>query len=180
MAADKQTGGNGSTKPASDQKATTGVGDQTAAGPSMQVLGQYIRDLSFENPNAPASLQQQQKGQPKLDIDIKIEVRQVADKVHEVTLHLENRLAIEASVLFNLELSYAAAFQIEHMPPEMMHQVLRVQCPTLMFPFLRRLVADLTRDGGFPPLYLDPIDFAQLYMREMSKTAKTEGRQAKS
>ena len=143
------------------------------AEPSVKVLGQYIKDLSFENPNAPKSFQQQTGQQPQLDVSVNVAVTNVGDTVHEVTLNVENKLAGPNGVLFQLQLAYAGAFQIENVPDEMKHQLLRIQCPTLLFPFVRRLVADLTRDGGFPSLYLDPIDFGQLYMQEMAKQKTT-------
>ena len=143
--------------------------------PRIQVLGQYVKDLSFENPNAPQSFQQQHV-QPKLDINIAVGIRDMGDNVHEVMLNVENRLATEKLVLFQLQLAYAGAFRIENLPDEIKHQVLRIQCPALLFPFVRRLVADLTRDGGFPQLFLDPIDFGQLYTQELAKQKAAEGK----
>jgi preprotein translocase subunit SecB len=159
MAADDKTGRSG---------AGNGSGNSSANEPVVQLLGQYVKDLSFENPNAPQSFLQQQ-AQSKLDVKIGVAVREIAANTHEVSLNIENRLGNDKATLFQLELDYAGAFRIENLPPEIQHQVLRVQCPTLLFPFARRLVADLTRDGGFPQLYLDPVDFAQLYVQEAAR-----------
>jgi len=165
MAADEKTEGvgNGSASPA-------------AAAPTIQLLAQYVKDLSFENPNAPQSFVQQQT-QPKLEVNLGVSIKEFAEDTHEVSLNIENRLATEKNVLFHLQLEYAGAFRIENLPPEIRHQVLRVQCPTLLFPFARRLVADLTRDGGFPQLYLDPVDFGQLYMQELARQQVPGGKQ---
>ena len=157
---------------AADDKSQNGAA-KTPQEASIQVLGQYIKDLSFENPSAPQSFQQQPPN-PKLDINFGVGVREVGPNVHEVTLNVENKLATEKQVLFQLQLDYAGAFRIEGLPPELLHQVLHVQCPTLLFPFVRRLVADLTRDGGFPQLYLDPIDFAALYRMQMARSQGTQ------
>ena len=165
--------------PADDKTAKSSNGKAAAPAPEpvVQVLGQYVKDLSFENPNAPQSFQQQQQTQqPKLDITIAVGVREMGDNVHEVMLSVENRLSKDKMVLFHLQLEYAGAFRVEGLPEDVKNQVLRIQCPTLLFPFVRRLVADLTRDGGFPQLYLDPIDFGQLYMQELAKQQAAGGK----
>ena len=157
------------------KKGENGAAKAAPAGdPSVKVLGQYIKDLSFENPNAPKSFQQTTGEQPQLDVSLNVGIKVLGDNFHEVTLNVENKLAGPAGVLFQLQLAYAGAFQIENVPDEIKQQLLRIQCPTLLFPFVRRLVADLTRDGGFPSLYLDPVDFGQLYMQEMAKS-KAQG-----
>jgi len=156
------------------RKSDNGAAKAAPVGePSVKVLGQYIRDLSFENPNAPGSFQQTTGEQPTLDVSLNVAVRQLGDNLHEVTLNVENKLAGPAGVLFQLQLAYAGAFQVENVPAEVKDQLLRIQCPTLLFPFVRRLVADLTRDGGFPSLYLDPVDFGQLYLQDMAKAKGT-------
>jgi len=153
---------------ADEATATSGNGAGKASEPSVQLMGQYVKDLSFENPNAPQSFLQQNP-QAKLEVKIGVAIRTIGENVHEVSLNIENRLGTEQTTLFQLELDYAGAFRLEHLPPEVEHQLLRVQCPTLLFPFARRLIADLTRDGGFPQLYLDPVDFGQLYAQEMAR-----------
>ena len=143
-----------------------------ASEPMVKMLGQYVKDLSFENPNAPRSFQPNPGTQPTLDVNMTVGITNLADTVHEVTLNLDNRLSSPAGVMFHLQLAYAGAFQIENIPDDVKQQILHIQCPTLLFPYVRRLVSDLTRDGGFASLYLDPIDFAQLYMQEMAKQQK--------
>ena len=160
-----------------DDKVARG-GNGASAGtdkdPTIQMLGQYVKDLSFENPNAPQSFLQQSP-QAKLDINVGVSVRELTDNAHEVALNIENRLATDKNVLFHLQLEYAGAFRIVNLAPEIRHQVLRVQCPSLLYPFARRLVADLTRDGGFPQLLLDPVDFGQLYAQEMVRQQAAAG-----
>jgi preprotein translocase subunit SecB len=158
----------------SNRNEETQPGNGRTGGPSVQVLGQYIKDLSCENPNAPASFQPQ-KAQPKLAVELKVEVRPLAESMHEVTLHGDIKLANETSSLFQMEIAYAGAYRIENLSSDVTHQVLRVQCPTLLFPFLRRIVADTTRDGGFPPLLLDPVDFATLYQQEAARRVSESG-----
>ena len=161
---------------ADETVANSGNGASASAGgdPTVQLLGQYVKDLSFENPNAPQSFTQQNP-QAKLDVNIGVSIRDLGDNVHEVSLAIENKLGTDKTTLFQLQLDYSGAFRIENLPPEVRHQVLRVQCPALLFPFARRLVADLTRDGGFPQLYLDPVDFGQLYMQEMARLQAASG-----
>jgi preprotein translocase subunit SecB len=162
---------------AADDKAKRSENGATRIGasadPSVKVLGQYIKDLSFENPNAPKSFQQTEGQQPQLDVSINVVIGKIRDTVDEVTLNVENKLSSPAGVLFQLQLAYAGAFQIENVPDELKQQILRIQCPTLLFPFVRRLVADLTRDGGFPSLYLDPVDFAQLFAQDLARQKAT-------
>lgn len=161
---------------AADDKPARSNGNATSTEPTVQMLGQYVKDLSFENPNAPQSFLQQQP-QPKLDVQIGVAIKDLAENTHEVVLSIENKLGTEKGVLFNLELEYAGAFRIENLSPEVRHQVLRVQCPSLLFPFARRLVADLTRDGGFPQLLLDPVDFGALNVQEMARQQAEGGKQ---
>jgi len=162
---------------AADEKGNKSENGATKAAPvgepSVKVLGQYIKDLSFENPNAPESFQQTTGQQPELEVSLNVALKPLGPNLHEVTLNVETKLASTEKVLFQLQLAYAGAFQIENVPGNVMDQLLRIQCPTLLFPFVRRLVADLTRDGGFPSLYLDPVDFGQLYMQEMAKQKST-------
>jgi preprotein translocase subunit SecB len=158
------------------KKSENGAAKATPAGePTVKVLGQYIKDLSFENPNAPKSFQPVAGQQPELEATINVSLAHLGDNIHEVTINVENKLAGPGGTMFQLQLAYAGAFLIENVPNEIKDQILRIQCPTLLFPFARRLVADLTRDGGFPSLYLDPVDFGQLYMQEAAKQ-KAQGK----
>lgn len=137
---------------------------QQSQAPQLAVLSQFIRDLSFESPNAPKSLQSP-GANPKLELNVNVEATKRGDDVFEVALHFEGRGASDDGVIYNIELVYAGLFRLANIPEAAMQGVLFVDCPTLLFPFLRRIVAELSQEGGFPPLMLNPIDFAALYRR---------------
>jgi len=151
--------------------------DSAANKPQINVLGQYIKDLSFENPNAPKSLQHQGKN-PSLNINFNVQAQAIGENMYEVALKLEASAKLEESVLYNMELLYAGGFRLQDLPQQAIRPVLFVECPALLFPFARRLVADLTREGGFPPLLLDPIDFAALYRQQAAQQDEPEGQSA--
>ncbi|GGB40557.1 protein-export protein SecB [Roseibium aquae] len=143
--------------------------ENAAASPGMQILGQYIKDLSFENPNAPRSLQQGE--QPKLDINVNVGASQLGEGQFEVMITLTAKAERPDLVMFNVELVYAGLFKVSGVPDEHMHPFIMIECPRMLFPFARNILADATRNGGFPPLLLDPIDFAQLYRQNMAQQA---------
>jgi preprotein translocase subunit SecB len=143
-----------------------------AAAPGMNILGQYIKDLSFENPNAPMSLQQGE--QPKLDINVNVNAAPLGEDQFEVVLTLSTKAERADMVMFAVELVYAGVFRITGVPQEHMHPFVMIECPRMLFPFARSILADATRNGGFPPLLLDPIDFAQLYRQNMAQQAAAE------
>lgn len=145
---------------------------QPPATQPIQINAQYVKDLSFENPNAPASLRPQQQ-QPKVDVHVDVKATKLADNVYEVTLTTTVNGTGEDSQLFLAELSYAGVFTLEGLPEEHLQPVLLVECPRLLFPFARNIVADVTRDGGFPPLLIQPVDFAQLYRQSQQDAATT-------
>ena len=151
-----------------DSGATAQAGGETAA-PGMHILGQYIKDLSFENPNAPRCLQQGE--QPKLDINVNVGAQQLGEGQFEVTLTLNAKAQRPDITMFNVELVYAGLFRITGVPNEHMHPFVMIECPRMIFPFARNILAEATRNGGFPPLLLDPIDFAQLYRQNMAQQA---------
>lgn len=134
--------------------------------PAVGMLSQYVKDLSFENPNAPAIYQNQNP--PQIDVQFNIGAAQVGEDVHEVTLKIDVRAEADGQVAFIVELAYAAIFGLRNVPDEHIQPFLLGEAPRLIFPFARRVLADAVRDGGFPPLMLEPIDFAALY------TAQTE------
>ncbi len=136
-------------------------GDSSLA-PQVNVLGQYIKDLSFESPDTDRFFRGPGKN-PNLQLNFNVQVRRLQEPAYEVALSLEGEARSDDGVLYNVELIYAGAFALRNLPQEAIHPVLFVECPALLFPFARRLVADLTREGGFPPLLLDPIDFGGLY-----------------
>ena len=156
MAANQHTGTN---QPAAD-----------APSPAVQVrvLGQYIKDLSFENPNVDKLLSNP-PDKPNLRVEVNVNAAKFGDKAYESNIHFKAEATSNEAVIYDMELSYAGLFQIEGMPEESLEPFLLVNCPALLFPFLRRLVSDITREGGFPPLLLDPIDFASLFIARKQK-----------
>lgn len=143
---------------------------QPGAQPSMRILGQYLKDLSFENPNAPQSLGPQQT-QPDINISVNVNARNLAPSDFEVELHLDAKATIEGKVVFAAELVYAGAFRMENFPQNLLHAAVLIECPRMLFPFARQILADATRNGGFPPLMLDPIDFAGMYQKRIQQQA---------
>jgi preprotein translocase subunit SecB len=149
--------------------ATTTNGGQTEEKPpQLNVLTQYIKDLSFENPNAPRSLTPTQQ-QPAINIQINVNAKALAENDFEVELKLEGRADTAGTVLFSFDLSYAGVFRILNVPQENIHPLVMIECPRLLFPFAREIIAAAVRNGGFPPLLLDPVDFVALYRQRMSE-----------
>ena len=138
--------------------------------PSMRILSQYLKDLSFENPNAPQSLATQQN-QPDINIAVNVNARNLAPTDFEVELHLDAKATVAGKVVFAAELLYAGSFRLENFPPNLLHPAVLIECPRMLFPFARQILAEATRNGGFPPLMLDPIDFAGMYQKRMQQQA---------
>jgi preprotein translocase subunit SecB len=145
---------------------------QPGTQPSMRILGQYLKDLSFENPNAPQALAPQQN-QPDINIAVNVNARNLAPTDFEVELHLDAKATSEGKVIFASELLFAGVFRMENFPANMLHAAVLIECPRMLFPFARQILADATRNGGFPPLMLDPIDFAGMYQKRMQQQAAT-------
>lgn len=135
--------------------------------PQAGLISQYIKDFSFENPNAPAVYQWQ--GAPKIDVQFNIGAETVADDVHEVVLKIEVRATANEQVAFQVELAYAGLFGLRNIPADQVQPFLLAEAPRLIFPFARRVLADAVRDGGFPALMLDPIDFGGLYAHSVQQ-----------
>jgi preprotein translocase subunit SecB len=148
-----------------------GAPPETASPPQLNVLAQYIKDFSFENPNAPASLAPQQKA-PAINIQINVGARNIAEHDYEVTLSIEGKAENEGTLLFGFELAYGGVFRIQNVPQENMHPLVMIECPRLLFPFAREIVATSVRNGGFPPLMLDPVDLVGLYRQNMERQAE--------
>lgn len=144
--------------------------ETTNSGEAVQfsVLTQYIKDLSFESPNAPEALRAQGKS-PNIDIGINVNATPMSDDNHEVTLSLNAKAGEGKDILFNIELVYGGVFKLKNIPQEHVMPLLFVECPRLLFPFARQVIADITRNGGFPPLMIDPIDFLSLFQRRMAE-----------
>jgi preprotein translocase subunit SecB len=136
--------------------------------PTLNVLAQYVKDLSFESPGAPNSLRGREQA-PGININVNVNVNPLSDKEFDVNLTLNAKASFEKDVLFNVELVYGGVFRIEGFPQEHMLPILFIECPRLLFPFARQIVADATRNGGFPPLMLDPIDFAQMFQQKIAE-----------
>jgi preprotein translocase subunit SecB len=149
-------------------------GEDTA--PAVGVISQYVKDLSFENPNAPAVFQW--AGQPQIDDQFNIGAGQVGEDAHEVVLKIDVRATAADQVAFQVELAYAGLFGVRNMPDDQLQPFLLAEAPRLMFPFARRVLADAIRDGGFAPLMLEPIDFAALYMQQAEAAAAASGTEA--
>ena len=139
-----------------------------AAQPSINILAQYTKDFSFENPGAPRSLQSREKA-PNINISVNVNANPLSETEFDVVLSLTAEAKDEAKVLFNAELAYGGVFRISGFPQEHMLPVLFIECPRLLFPFARQILADATRNGGFPPLMIDPIDFAQMFQQRMAE-----------
>ena len=146
----------------------------------MNILAQYVRDLSFENILA-------QKGvdgelNPEIQVNVNIDAKKrTTDNQFDVIvkLRVDSKSKNTNNVLFVLELDYGGVFQIENIPDDQLHPYLLIECPRMLFPFLRRIVSDITRDGGFPPLNLENIDFLKLYRQEIERR-KQEDKKATS
>lgn len=136
--------------------------EQAAEGPGIRILAQFIKDLSFENPRAPDALRATQ-AQPQIDLGVEMNARGRDDGLFEVELKLSARATREDGPLFVVELVYGGIFQIGGVPAEEIEPVLLIECPRYLFPFARRIISDVTAEGGFPPFLLDPIDFAGVY-----------------
>lgn len=136
--------------------------------PQMNVLAQYVKDFSFENPHAPNSLRPREKS-PEISININVNPTPLSETDFEVELKLEAKATDGDEVLFNVELIYAGVFRVQGLPQESLQAAILIECPRLLFPFARQIMADATRNGSFPPLMIDPVDFAQLFRQRMAE-----------
>ncbi len=139
-------------------------------GAQLRVLTQYVKDLSFENPGAPQSLGPVDE-QPSINLRVDVGVKRMADTDYEVALKIGAEAVIKDKPMFIAEIEYAALFRLVNIPEGDLEAVLVVECPRQIFPFARRILADVTRDGGFPPLMIDPIDFVSLYQQRREQMA---------
>ncbi|MGD0864670.1 MAG: protein-export chaperone SecB [Rhizomicrobium sp.] len=154
----------------SDVQKTNGGDSGDAArpdgpGPRVQIIGQYVKDLSFENPGAPLTL----TSRPQIDLGVDLQARRLDPERFEVELKLRVSAKLEDKTAFMLELVYAGLFLIVSAPEELLQPILLIDGPHILFPFARRIVADVIRDGGMPPLMIEPIDFAALYRAKTSQ-----------
>jgi len=154
ISSDKSGPGGGNGGPAAEQ-----------VQPPITVNAQYLKDFSFENPNAPQSLGQTTP--PAIEVGVNVGTRNLAPNVFEVTLALNGTAKRGDQTVFIAELSYDGVFTLQGIPDEHVRPVLLIECPRLLFPFARNILADCTREGGFPPLMLHPVDFVDLYRRQV-------------
>ncbi len=166
--------GNGAAPQAMPQTAPA-----TPPAVKMQVLAQYIRDLSFENVVSQKGLQGGEV-QPDIQVQVSLDARKRAvDHQYEIIskFKIQSRNKANNDALFLMELEYAGIFHVENVPDEQMHPFLLIECPRMLFPFVRRIVSDMTRDGGFPMLNLDTVDFLALYRQELARRAEAQAAQ---
>jgi len=143
-------------------------------GPSIRVLSQYIKDLSFENPGAKV----QEQPNIELGIDVGATPQDGGENVFEVTLKLQARAGTADTALFLIEMDYAGLFQAQGFPADDLEAILLIECPRILFPFARRIIADISSEGGFPPLRIDPVDFAALYTAQKQRAAAAAAEQS--
>ena len=157
-----------------DTDAGAAAPEETADAPGIRILAQFIRDLSFENPHAPESLRGG-AAQPQIDLGVEMNARGRDDGLFEVDLKLSARAERDDGPLFVVELLYGGVFQITGVAAEDIEPVLLIECPRYLFPFARRIIADITSEGGFPPFLLDPIDFAGVYAARKASEGQQVG-----
>ena len=143
-------------------------------GASFNLVGQYIRDLSFENPGAPGTILAGGPN-PSFSVSINVSVKKQADDLYAVELLLNAKAQRETAVLFNVELAYGGVFRLKNVPENQVAPLLMVECPRLIFPFARQVLASTTQQGGFPPLMMEPVDFAAIYRQNLAKLAAQQG-----
>jgi preprotein translocase subunit SecB len=153
-----------------------GVADPAASIPAgsvaVSVITQYLKDLSFESPRAPEVFRQSAQQPPKVQVNVDVKARTVGQDHYEVVLILNAEAKINDAVAFVVEAEYAGLFAVQGLTQEQMGPFLLIECPRLLFPFLRQIVSDATRNGGFPPLMISPIDFLALYRRQARAAAE--------
>ena len=154
---------------------TNGASDGSAEEPQPQlrVVGQYIKDLSFESPNAPQSLRDPGDN-PNIQVEINVAANQLEQNIFECAIDFKVKATSSKMTIYSLEMVYAGAFELQNFPQQLIQPVLFVNCPAVLFPFMRRLIGDMTREGGFPPLWLDPVDWGSLYNQRL---AEEQGKQ---
>jgi len=150
---------------------------QPGAAPSMNLVGQYVRDLSFENPGAPGSIMAG-GGNPAFNVSISVGVKKQTDELYAVELNLKAKANREDTLLFNVELVYGGVFRMKNIPEAQISTLLMVECPRLIFPFARQVLANVTQQGGFPPLMMEPVDFLAIYRQNLAALAAKQGEAA--
>jgi preprotein translocase subunit SecB len=151
----------------SDKPETQGQTEGNGAAPQINVLAQYVKDLSFESPGAPLSLQNRQTN-PGINVSVNVSANPMSQTEFDVVLTLNAKAGTDATPLFHVELTYGGVFRLAGFPQEHMLPLLFIECPRILFPFARQIISECTRNGGFPPLLIDPIDFAAMFQQKMA------------
>lgn len=146
----------------------------TASQATFNIVGQYVRDLSFENPGAPAT-NLSGGGNPTFNVSINVGVKKQADDLYAVELNLNAKANRADAVLFNVELVYGGVFRLKNVPEPQLAPLLMIECPRIIFPFARQVLASTVQAGGFPPLLMDPVDFQGLYVQNLRKMQAQQG-----
>jgi len=155
---------------------TNGGPQPQATMPQIGILAQYVKDFSFENPHAPRSMAPSPQ-QPAISVQINVDAAPMGGTDVEVALRVEGKAESQGMLLFSFELVFAGMFRIQNVPADSMQPVILIECPRLLFPFAREIIATAVRNGGFPPLLLDPIDFVALYRQRMAAAQPSPGSQ---
>jgi preprotein translocase subunit SecB len=150
------------------------AGNATANQPSFNLIGQYIRDMSFENPGAPGSILAGGPS-PNFQVGINVGVKKQSDEIYAVEITLSAKADREKNVLFNVELIYGGVFRMKNIPENQLAPLLLVECPRLIFPFARQVLATITQQGGFPPLMMEPVDFNAIYLQNLKSLQAQQG-----
>lgn len=154
------------------------MNETTPAAPKVSIAAQYVRDLSFENVAVQES-DGKLDAKPDIQVGVNLDAKKRGDDQYEVILKINATAKSADKVMFICELEYAGVFRVENVPEKQLHPVLLIECPRIIFPFARRIVADATRDGGYPPLLLDMVDFAGIYTAEVKRRQAAATEQAK-
>jgi preprotein translocase subunit SecB len=156
-----------------DETPAAGTPQQTGATPTFNMLGQYGRELSFEYPNAPKSIMNGSAA-PTFNVSINVGVKKQNEELYAVELTLNAKAEREDAVLFNVELIYGGVFRVRNVPEQQLAPLLMIECPRMIFPFARQVLASVTQQGGFPPLMMEPVDFAQIYRQSLQNLAQQQ------
>ncbi len=150
--------------------------NEATAAPELRMQKMYIKDLSFENPNAPDVYLMQQKEDPNVEVNLQLKHKKVKDDHYEVSLEITAKITAkgeEDTIMFILEIEHAGVFLVKNIPDEHLEMVLGVDCPTLLFPFSRQIVSQVSIDGGFAPFLMEPINFMGLFQNAQKKKEQT-------
>jgi preprotein translocase subunit SecB len=153
---------------------TNGLTDKQAAPMQAQVVGQFIKDLSFENPNVLRMMDGPGEN-PNLKLEVNVNAERLRPELYQSAIDFKAHATNAEGTIYIMECVYGGLFKLQNVPEQALEPFLLINCPAIIFPFLRRLVADVTREGGYPPLLLDPIDFGALYIRRQQELAARSG-----